>query len=127
MVYNKDDSDLNRSEVGFSALSSVIWVLAAALPQDPIYDANAEPDLVPYFSTSFHRKSFSLSDTIEEWFSTEVPRNPLVPWKALGVPPISEFNSYFLVNCKQGCRQIVILPKKGTANQKRLKNTEIEE
>ena len=80
MVQSKDNSDLNRSEVGFSALSSVIWVLAAAVLQDPIYDANAEADLVPYFSTSFHRKSFSrrhkrgiMQRGFAEHFSYEYP------------------------------------------------------
>jgi hypothetical protein len=34
-----------------------------------------------------------------QWFSTGVTRNPRVPWKSLGVPPISKFYWYLLVNC----------------------------
>jgi len=30
--------------------------------------------------------------TLKQWFSTGVPRNPWVPWKTLGVPPISKFD-----------------------------------
>jgi hypothetical protein len=36
---------------------------------------------------------------LDQWFSTGVPRNPWVPQKALGVPPISELDWYLLVNC----------------------------
>ena len=46
--------------------------------------------------------------TLDQWFSTEVPRNPWVPWKALGVPPFSKLDVYLLVNCSQGCLQIVL-------------------
>jgi len=35
-----------------------------------------------------------------QWFSTGVPRNPWVPQKAVGVPPISEFDWYLLVKCR---------------------------
>jgi len=61
--------------------------------------------------------------TTDQWFSTGVPWNPWVPQKALGVPPISEFNWYLLVKCSKGCRQIVKKQRKGAANQKRLRNT----
>jgi len=64
--------------------------------------------------------------TIDQWFSTGVPRNPWVPQKALRVPPISELDWYLLVNCSKGCRQIVKKLMKGAANQKRLRNTAID-
>ena len=44
---------------------------------------------------------------IEPWFSTEIPRHPWENQKAL----------------EQGCRQIVLSPRKGAVNQKRLINT----
>jgi hypothetical protein len=37
---------------------------------------------------------------LHQWFSTGVPRNPWVPQKALGVPPISEFDWYLLFTSK---------------------------
>jgi len=37
--------------------------------------------------------------SLNQWFSTGVPRNPRVPQKAVWVPPISKFNWYLLVNC----------------------------
>jgi len=42
--------------------------------------------------------SFLLS--LGHWFSTGVPRNPWVPQKAGGVPQISQFDWYLLVNCR---------------------------
>ena len=36
---------------------------------------------------------------VNQWFSTLVPRNPWVPWKSLGVPPISELYICLLENC----------------------------
>ena len=61
-----------------------------------------------------------------QWFSTGVPRNPWVPWKALWVPPIYEIDVYLVVNSSLGCRQIVLQQRKGAANQKRLRITGID-
>ena len=60
---------------------------------------------------------------LDQWFSTGVPQNPWVPRKALGVPPISGLDLYFLVYCSKVCCQIVKKPRKGAANQKRLRHT----
>ena len=63
------------------------------------------------------------SESLEQWFSTGVPR------KALGVPPIYELYVYLLLNCSQGCtgcRQIFLKQRKGAANQKRLRPTGLE-
>ena len=43
----------------------------------------------------------------DQRFSTGVPRNPWVPWKALEVPPVYELDVYLLINCSYGCLQIV--------------------
>ena len=64
--------------------------------------------------------------SLDQWFSTGVTRNPLVPRKAQGVPPTYDFDVYLLVNCSQGCRQIVLKRSKGAANQKRLRNTALD-
>ena len=56
-------------------------------------------------------------------FSTGVPRNPWVPCKALGVPPISVLDIDLLVNCSWGCCQIVVWLTKGARIKKRLRNT----
>ena len=63
---------------------------------------------------------------LKQWFSTGVPRNPWVPWKALGVPPISELDVYLLVNYSYVCLQIVLQLKKGAANQKRLRTAALD-
>ncbi len=47
-----------------------------------------------------------------------------MPQKAEGVQSISKFDWYLrVVNCSKGCRQNVEKPRKGVANQKRLRNT----
>ena len=58
-----------------------------------------------------------------QWFSTGVPRQSWVPKKALGVPPNSEIYDQLMVNCTWGRCQIVLQPRQGAANQKRLRNT----
>ena len=52
--------------------------------------------------TSYICQFFSLS----QWFSTGVQRNPWVPWEALGMPPIYEFDIYLSANCSKGCCQL---------------------
>ena len=42
---------------------------------------------------------------------------PSVALKTSWVLPISELDIYLLVMCYQGCRQIVLQPSKGAANQ----------
>jgi len=50
-------------------------------------------------------------------------RGAAKPISALGVPPISELDWYLLLNCTNGCRQIVKKSTKGSSNQTRLRNT----
>ena len=64
--------------------------------------------------------------TMDQWFSTGVPRYPWVPWKALGVPPICKLDVFLLEKYIYGCRQIVLFPREGAANQKRSRTTAIE-
>jgi len=61
--------------------------------------------------------------------ATEISRGAANFWtwlvftgKSPGVPLISEFDRYLLVNCSQGCRQIVKKLRKDAANQTRLRN-----
>ena len=59
--------------------------------------------------------------TLLQWFSTKVTRTAWVSWKRWKrVPKISELDVYLLLNCCQGCRQIVTRQRKGVA---RLRNT----
>ncbi len=50
-----------------------------------------------YETQGFHAVHRLRTTSLDQWFSTGVPRNPWVPQKALVVPPISEFNWYLLV------------------------------
>ena len=74
---------------------------------------------------NYSLKEIYLINCLDQWFSTGVPRNLRVPQKAVGVPAISKFDWYLLVNCSLGCRQNVIKPRKGSANQKRLRTTDL--
>ncbi len=57
-------------------------------------------------------------------FSTAVTRNPCVPQKTLGVPPIYEL-WMFNIKFKLGCRQIVKNIRRGGTNYITLRNTDI--
>ena len=46
------------------------------------------------------RGPYVVHSCLQQWFSTGVPRNPWVLWKALGVPQFSELDVYFLVTKK---------------------------
>ena len=61
---------------------------------------------------------FTIEEGLEQWFSTGVPWDPLVPWKALGVSPICKLDVYLLVNCIWGYRKIVLMPKRVPRNKK---------
>ena len=64
--------------------------------------------------------------SLDQWFSTGVPRNPWVQQKALWVRPIYELDVYLLVNCSWGFRKIVLKQRKVAANQKRLRPTALD-
>jgi len=70
-----------------------------------------------------------LDKPLDQWFSTGVSRNPWEPQKALGLPPIYEFDWYLLVKCSYRCRQIIKKLRKGAANQikkKKSRNTALD-
>jgi len=68
----------------------------------------------------------TVSNFLDQRFSTGMPQNPWVPRNALRVPPISEldwFTSKFYLGC---CQIIYKRPRKGAAKQKRLRNTALD-
>ena len=58
--------------------------------------------------------------SLNQWFSTGVPRNPRVPLKALGVPPINEL---FTGKLKLGVPPKCSIIEEGCRESKRLRNT----
>ena len=70
-------------------------------PLEGTWTPGEEPIAKRLLNTVFVQADFRclLVLGLEKWFSTKVPQMSWVPWKALGVPQISEFDIYLLVNC----------------------------